>query len=621
MKALSYYCQKRKYLLLFTIICSFCTTCTFFMHYDACQEYTLETNNKLYLYIYCVLEEMKNAFSPSGISLSLGMIGFLFFYFWFFSHPEYHVKIKFKRSISLLFSFFSVTGTILLNEIHWKSSGQLVKMFFAFLGAYFFYSTIIQILYIILQKDYNISLRFIPKKIKKVFWKSPGVATFITLLFSWAIPIILKYPAGICTDVAKQLNQGLGYTTLTAHHPIFHTMLMTWFVKLGRHFDSANLGIFFFCIVEAIILAAIFGFIISIFVKLSTSKWILVLSILFFAFSPYITGYIGTPIKDLYFVTMVCLYIITLFVYSVKPNMFWTEYKFPALFVLSSVGMALFRNNGIHICLLTGILILINEIVMHKKNFLFHSAIVLFSVILAFSSTKIINSIYDPLPGSIREVLSIPIQQTARYVSQYGEEITKEEKTVINKLLPYDELPKLYDPYISDPVKRYYNDKANKEDIKEYLKVWFHQFKKHPDCYIKATYQQNIFLLYPQYNNYAYYLNTDTFKYANTSIEDINTPDVLKKIQVIYRQTLDLSHDFPILNIVNNMAAYIMLLIILSAFIINKKQYSHLLYFFPLFISILIIIAGPTIHHHVRYAFPIIYTFPIWLAGFTTKGL
>lgn len=611
---------KKQRMYIYAAVCAFCSACTFFMRYQPVHELSLVTNNWLYYHVYCVLEELKNACYVSDMALSLGMVGFFIFYLWFFTHPEYQINMKFKNLISLIFSFFSVSGTIILRRIDWSTSGQIVKMCIAFAGGYFFYNAILQIVCIVLAKDHQFSLPFISDKIKSFFWKRPGMFTFVFLLCCWIIPILLKYPAGICTDVARQIDQGLGYTELTAHHPVFHTMFMTWFVKLGMSIGSANLGIFLFCLVEAVVMAAIFGFILSVLVKLSAYKWVLAVAMLFFAFSPYITGYVGTPIKDLYFAAMVCIYVICLFVYSIKLEMFWRERKYPILFVLSSIGMALFRNNGIYICLLTGIVMVIYEIIKRGTKAMWRGIVILLAILLPFSSAKIVDQIYQPVPGSIREALSIPFQQTARYVTQHGDEVTAEERAAINEVLPYDDLAELYNPYISDPVKNKFNDNASSDDLKEYFQVWFQQFLKHPGCYVKAVYVQNVFLLYPQYNNYKYYLDTSPFEnISSLSVDNINTPEVLKKIQVVYMQVLELAHKLPVLNLINNMAVYIMIMFVLCVLIIHKKNYSHLFYYLPLIISVLIIIAAPCIRGHVRYAYPVIYTFPIWLAGVARK--
>lgn len=42
--------------------------------------------------------------------------------------------------------------------------------------------------------------------------------------------------------------------------------------------------------------------------------------------------------------------------------------------------------------------------------------------------------------GSIKEALSIPFQQTALYVNRFPDEVTEEEKLVIDSVLDYDRL-------------------------------------------------------------------------------------------------------------------------------------------------------------------------------------
>lgn len=55
------------------------------------------------------------------------------------------------------------------------------------------------------------------------------------------------------------------------------------------------------------------------------------------------------------------------------------------------------------------------------------SAIVI-SLFLAVGSEEFLIFHYNIQNGSIREALSLPFQQTARYIVEYGDEVTDEEK-------------------------------------------------------------------------------------------------------------------------------------------------------------------------------------------------
>lgn len=526
----------------------------------------------------------------------------------------FKIKIRFSWLLSIIFSAGYILGYIFLQEKHINSGMQAFKYIVAWLVGILIYHVLIQIFWCLVQGDYLQK----NKKIQTwIIWQHPFVITFIFLCICWTIPIILKYPAGICWDASWQIDQGMGNTTLTSHHPVFHTMLMAWFVKFGMKLYSANVGIFLFCVVEAIILALIFSFAIKCLVDLQAKYWSILLAVIFFGFSPFITGYVGTVIKDVYFVAMCVLYITTLIVYAADRELFWSKCYYSILFILATVGMVLFRNNGLYMCAPTALVLMVYEFKKRDNKFIKHIVIIAMSCILAVTASKTLTHIYQPEKGSIAEALSLPIQQTSRYVKIYGNEVTEKEKKIINKVLPYDQLGELYNPYISDPVKAHFNRSATGDDLKQYLNVWWRQFLKHPTCYVKATVQQIIVLIYPGYNNYAYYLNSNADNYFYQKEQYFTTPRKIALLQQKYFKYLVGCHSVPIISLLNNMALYIMGMFCLLIFSWKKHNYNSMFFFVPLILSVLIIVAAPCIRWHVRYAFPVIYTFPLILAEFT----
>lgn len=526
----------------------------------------------------------------------------------------FKIKIRFSWLLSIIFSAGYILGYIFLQEKHINSGMQAFKYIVAWLVGILIYHVLIQIFWCLVQGDYLQK----NKKIQTwIIWQHPFVITFIFLCICWTIPIILKYPAGICWDASWQIDQGMGNTTLTSHHPVFHTMLMAWFVKFGMKLYSANVGIFLFCVVEAIILALIFSFAIKCLVDLQAKYWSILLAVIFFGFSPFITGYVGTVIKDVYFVAMCVLYITTLIVYAADRELFWSKCYYSILFILATVGMVLFRNNGLYMCAPTALVLMVYEFKKRYNKFIKHIVIIAMSCILAVTASKTLTHIYQPEKGSIAEALSLPIQQTSRYVKIYGNEVTEKEKKIINKVLPYDQLGELYNPYISDPVKNHFNRSATGDDLKQYLNVWWRQFLKHPTCYVKATVQQSIVLIYPGYNNYAYYLNSNADNYFYQKEQYFTTPRKIALLQQKYFKYLVGCHSVPIISLLNNMALYIMGMFCLLIFSWKKHNYNSMFFFVPLILSVLIIVAAPCIRWHVRYAFPVIYTFPLILAEFT----
>jgi len=87
--------------------------------------------------------------------------------------------------------------------------------------------------------------------------------------------------------------------------------------------------------------------------------------------------------------------------------------------------------------------------------------------------------------GGVQEMLSIPFQQTARYVKYHPKDITLSEKAVLSKVLDFDSLAKKYEPVSADPVKEYHQ-RGKTLDYVKYLKVWASQLVRHPYTYIEA---------------------------------------------------------------------------------------------------------------------------------------
>ena len=69
-----------------------------------------------------------------------------------------------------------------------------------------------------------------------------------------------------------------------------------------------------------------------------------------------------------------------------------------------------------------------------------------------------------------QEALSVCFQQTARYVKYHGDEVTQEEEEAIKKVLNYKDIGNLYDPNLSDPVKKTFKTESTSEDLKNYFK-------------------------------------------------------------------------------------------------------------------------------------------------------
>ena len=164
-----------------------------------------------------------------------------------------------------------------------------------------------------------------------------------------------------------------------------------------------------------------------------------------------------------------------------------------AVLGISALLVCITRKNGVYLVLPQCVCLLLW---VTKKQIL---GVILLSVSIFWG--QIVTDVVLPeylgvVKGSEREMLSIPFQQTARYLLYFSEDVTEEERAAIEAILPFDELAELYRPERSDNVKSRYRSTAG-EGLQEYFKAWFSMLKKHPEIYIEATLHGSYGYYYP----------------------------------------------------------------------------------------------------------------------------
>ena len=288
------------------------------------------------------------------------------------------------------------------------------------------------------------------------------------------------------------------------------------------------------------------------------------------------------------------------------------SYKEMIQLLLIMFAVCLFRNNGIYVLILSFPLILI-----YSKKY-FQTLLVIFIGVLAFygTYTKVLLPSLKITDGSIRETLSIPFQQTARYVKYYDKDLSKNDIKVIDKVLEYETLAKRYNPTISDPVKNEFNKYTTKKELLAYLKVWFKCFFKHPLVYIEATLNNIYGYFSPQSTNWYIYYKYDTRitedKLVNYHYNNLSS---LRLILSSFAQGFPY---IPLIGLISNIGFNTWLLLGLTTYSIFKKKKEYLIVLSPLLISLLICVASP-VNTYFRYAMPFIFIMPFIFTLIVTR--
>lgn len=517
-------------------------------------------------------------------------------------------------------SFRCVNSLILL----YSDKGQLIKTIVYIIGITWLLVELASILSVFLECKWDLNVKC--KFLKRVYYKHPFKTYLIGLLICWFPNLILSYPATMCPDSWGQLLQFFGKQTFTAHHPPISTISIGLAGRLGQLLGNGNWGLFFYAIIQTFLFALILSYMLHTMQILKAPNWLLGLSFFTAIACPYYTQYFGMILKDNIYSYFLVLFIIETIYILILKEIYWTNIKHILFLTISIIGSILFRNNGKYVIYPMIILLIIILIVQNRnkekirKQILFTSiGVFILSIGISFGIQQGMIQYFQIGDGSIREALSLPFQQTARYVKEHSEEVTLPEKKAINAILDYDNLATKYNPNIADPVKATYKEEATTQDLINYFKVWFQQGLNHPITYIEATMNQNYYLLYPLVENDSIYDTTEngdeiTKQFAKElGIHELPTIQKLDRWRTGFNKML---FTLPIFGLLSNIAFYNLILIYLCYASINKRVTEMIIILMPLLISDVIIFLAPVIIGHPRYAFPIVYSIPLVFTTF-----
>ena len=590
---------------------------------------TLETSdprhegidNALYEYAFKILEQFGEWVENQGFLTTVLAAGLflLYYHVW----KEERMRIRFSRSFSLALAVlyagakaFAVSDSL---SAWYRPLFNLFKTGILICGFYFLYLTLVQLLYGVLHSDRDIKFR--DGRVLHIYRRHPWLVPWCAVFLMWIPHLIVRYPGAMGYDNYAELVYFWGYKTFTTAQPVFHTWLFSSFIGFGDWLGSPNVGLFLFVIFQSLIMSAILARSLFLMKKWGSPVWLRLLAAGIYSIAPYYSGYAAFPIKDYLYTAFFLLFVLELMelLQGHGLEVFQKRPKYDILWVAAVCLMILFRKNGLYVYLPVMLCLMAYTavILVRRKRRLGWQMwlILLLPVVLATGVERTIIARYHVEEDSPKEMFSLPFQQTARYVRDYGEEVTEEEREAIAAVLDYELLPEAYEELTADPVKSTYHAQGTKE-LLAYFSVWFQQFLKHPVCYLEATWNQNYYLFAPDIDNIVY--NRDCYvgeeNAAGTGFGDeirFEVPEGMRGLATVAVSWYTLLTRLPVIGMLNNVAFYVMLMFCLLLFMrqdhVGKKAFVML----PLLMSFLFVILAPQIQNQPRYAFPIIYAMPV----------
>ncbi len=429
-------------------------------------------------------------------------------------------------------------------------------------------------------------------------------AICFTLVFAvWIIYIVLGYPGSVAGDAIGQLNQFFK-DEINAHHPPLSTMIMGMCVSIGLQFGNGAAGICLYLVLQAAICSIIISYSICVMQSLGISKRLCTLFLLILC-SPIFGMYAQYFEKDMLYAIFTLMFGIL----SVRSLMFEDNSKSNGIFIfIVGILCCFLRNNGIYAI----IPFYIACILMHKNKRTkgIYGVFAVGTVVIYIMINSVVFPMMGITPGHIREALSIPMQQSARYIRDYNYDVSEEEVAAMQLFFDdYESVAETYEPPCADAVKSMVI--IEKKDIPGYFKNWFTMGMRHLGCYFDAFMCLNYGYLAPNEQNMEPSPSNDI---VLEQLGDIGVDGHQNEVNLQILSSLSfINIVFPFLRYLTMPGFYTWVFIVLLAIQIKLRLNKALVLMIPSFMNLLVCLASP-LCNGFRYELPLILSIPLMIA-------
>lgn len=289
------------------------------------------------------------------------------------------------------------------------------------------------------------------------------------LIFAWLPAYLALFPGIFGYDTPDQMAQVLGVQPYSSRHPLVHTMILGFFLNLGKAvFGTYNGGVALCCAFQGVAVSGSISYSFLYMKRVRTPFPVAVVLLAWCIWYPVIQVLTFNTTKDILFGAVFLCFVIqchALLVTSRQKSIFQV-----IVFIFTGVMCCLLRNQGIYIILALLILtILVNR---HDRRFFFCLIGIAGISQLILSGT---TSALKAQKGDVREMLSVPIQQMTAVCEAYMEghpvNLTQEEFDRYTVLVAPEYMMD-YQPYASDPIKSHFDSEALRADLPGYLGLY-----------------------------------------------------------------------------------------------------------------------------------------------------
>lgn len=454
----------------------------------------------------------------------------------------------------------------------------------SFLGGFFaFYNVIVYII----RYSHNFYWKKSYNKFRPIIIFSFSVIVIIGI--DLLILFLCEYPGILTYDSVFQINQCLS-NSYSNHHPFYHTMIIKIFLFIGiKIFHDINIGIVIYNIFQIIFMASCFSYTIVTLYEMKISLKILSVCWIFYVIMPFHIKYSFTMWKDVIFGAFVLVFSLSIFRILKSIGNEILNYM---LVSIGSIGMCLFRSNGWFAFLIT----FFGFVFLYRKQYKKVKIIFMISLAFTFILKHPILDYLGVSQVSTIEALSIPAQQIARVISTCND-LTDEQKELLEKIIEIEKVSEAYTPYISDPVKYLFkNEEYLLQHKGKYLKLYFEIGIAHPVQYIEAWIDQT-----KGYWNggYLYGIWGTGILENQFGIKNIVYSKGLNKIWNKYCSL----YFAPLLQVFVSIGFYVWIIAVIGLISIIRRNKDTLFLTIPLFAIVISLLITTPVYSEFRYAY------------------
>lgn len=455
----------------------------------------------------------------------------------------------------------------------------------------------------------------IPKLPEKLA-KHTDVLTFCFLILCWFPVLLAVYPGFFVYDAWSEWGE-VASRSFSPHHPLVHVLLLGGIICFVHKFtDSYNIGIACYTLMQMLVVAGSFTYLLHFIRKKGVSKILRIFSVFYLAFFPVIVMFTLCSAKDALFTVALLILVISIIDMCNDREAFFASRSKMTVFVLGAAAMMLLRNNGVYAF---GVMACV--LVFYHKKYVKKIAVLL---VTAFLSYFLVNNglitVLHAQEEAYQEILTVPIQQLARTYYFNQEAFSPEDIETLHEVLSEEALG-LYRPKLSDPVKAHFQNDVFAADKSKYFGLWVRMGIKKPLSYINAWLMNSYGFWYPDTVIDVYRGNgTFTYIYEDSSYfgYEVEQPGIrvsrIPWLDELYRKlSLEVwKEKIPIFSMLYSPGGMFWFIAFVFSYVLYRRKYHLVIPYLMVLLVWLTVILGPT--YLPRYVLIFWYGFPLFVA-------